>query len=99
MVRTGSCPIGRAYTLSHDERLVREFVLQLKLGRADAKYFSEKFGVDIRERFRRPLDELGRLGWLSADAQGVTVTRVGLLRVDRLLASFYHTCHKNKRYS
>ncbi|MCH7883664.1 MAG: coproporphyrinogen III oxidase family protein [Planctomycetes bacterium] len=98
-VRTGSCPIGRAYTLSDDERLVREFVLQLKLGRADAKYFSGKFGVDLRERFRRPLDQLARLGWLSADAQGITVTRVGLLRVDRLLANFYHRCHKNKQHS
>ena len=37
--------------LSDDDRLIREFILLLKLGKVDAAYFRGKFGVDIFTRF------------------------------------------------
>ena len=42
-----NCPIYRALTPTADERLIREFVLQLKLGHVSRDYFKKKFGVDV----------------------------------------------------
>jgi len=99
LVRQGQFPLGRAYALTDDERLTREFVLQLKLGVADAAYFHASFGTDISQRFAEPLRELTQRGWLTVDAGGVRTTREGLLRVDRLLSAFYPAHHRGIRYT
>ena len=54
-VGAGELPLQRGYVLSTEERLVRELILQLKLGRVRHAYFREKFGVELRERFAEPL--------------------------------------------
>jgi oxygen-independent coproporphyrinogen-3 oxidase len=92
-------PLERAYALSVGEQLTREFVLQLKLGRAEAAHFRSKFGVDISERFSEPLSRLARQKWLTFDEDGVSLTRLGLLRVDRLIPAFYQPEHSGTRYS
>ena len=97
-VGAGQLPIDRAYALNADEKLVREFVLQLKLGKANADYFRAKFGREITERFREPLQRFTERGWLSIHPRGVTVTREGLLRIDRLLPAFYLPEHRNIPY-
>ncbi len=89
---------ARAYHLSDDERMVREFVLQLKLGSVSAAYFQRKFGVSLAEHFAAPLAACEQRGWLKADDCGVTLTRDGLLRVDRLIPSFYLPQHLDKTY-
>ncbi len=92
-------PFGRAYALSERERLVREFVLQLKLGYAERRYFGEKFQTDLLESFAEPLAEACRRGWIQIGDEAVTVTREGLVRVDRWLPAFYLPEHQNVRYS
>ena len=47
-------PAGRALALTDEERMIREFILQLKLGRVEPAYFARKFGVELLERFREP---------------------------------------------
>lgn len=98
-VSKGEFPVLRAHALSEDERLIREIVLQLKLGRVDAAYFARKFGVDIRARFESPLKQFADRGWLAISAEGVRTTREGLLRIDRLLQEFYLPQHRHVRYS
>jgi oxygen-independent coproporphyrinogen-3 oxidase len=46
-VSNGEFPILRAHALSAEERLIREFVLQLKLGGVDASYFA--ISCSVRE--------------------------------------------------
>jgi oxygen-independent coproporphyrinogen-3 oxidase len=98
-VGNGELPVLRAHRLGAKERLIREFVLQLKLGQADAAYFEKKFGTDIIERFKNPLRQYAERGWLVIDATGVRVTREGLVRIDRLLPAFYLFRHRGVRYS
>src|SRR3954463_11777772 len=43
----GELPLARAYRPTADERMRRELVLQLKLGRLSPAYFADKYGVDI----------------------------------------------------
>ena len=50
-IREGALPLSRAYRPDPEERLIRELVLQLKLGRVRPPYFADKYGVDILRRF------------------------------------------------
>jgi oxygen-independent coproporphyrinogen III oxidase len=64
-VQAGKLPVYRALTPNADERLIREFILQLKLGRTECDYFQQKFGVDVRQRFAQPLQRC-TIGVLAA---------------------------------
>ena len=96
-VRAGRLPAYRAMTPNADERLIREFILQLKLGRVSCDYFQEKFGVDVRQRFAGAVAVAARPGvWRRGDGV-VRLNRDGLLQVDRLLHEFFLPEHKNAR--
>lgn len=93
LVEAERLPLARAYHLEDEERSVREFVLQLKLGGVDLDGFLGKFGPDACDRFSEPLEELEKLGWLIRTPKEIRLTRQGLLRVDRLLEGFYLPRH------
>jgi len=95
----GDLPLYRAHALSADEQMVRQFVLQLKLGGCRTGAFRRSFDVDPLERFAQPLSHFEGLGWVEADADAVRVTREGLLRVDRMIPAFYNAEHQTVRYS
>ncbi len=59
-------PLGRAYRPTDEERMIREFVLQLKRGALRPDYFSEKYGVDPLVRFRDQIDSLAAGGLLTS---------------------------------
>lgn len=94
-----SLPIYRALTPSDDERLIREFILQLKLGSVSLKYFTKKFGTNPAERFAEPLQRISDWGFLRIDGDRVNINREGLLQVDRLLHEFFLPEHRNARYA
>ncbi|MBL8173361.1 MAG: coproporphyrinogen III oxidase family protein [Bryobacterales bacterium] len=96
-VDAGELPILRALTPSSDDRLIRELVLQLKLGRVRSGYFLDKFGVDIGERFSQPIEKLRGDGFLTAEPDGLRLNREGLLQVDRLLPEFFRPEHRVSR--
>ncbi len=98
-VQAGELPIYRALTPTDDERLIREFVLQLKLGHVSRNYFKQKFGVEPADRFATPLQTLKDWGFLSVDGDTIQLNREGLLQVDRLLQEFFLPQHKNVRYA
>jgi oxygen-independent coproporphyrinogen-3 oxidase len=98
-VNAGEFPIYRALTPSVDEKLIREFILQLKLGSVRASYFNEKFATDVFKRFAQPLRTLQDWGFLSIDGDKINLNREGLLQVDRLLHEFFLPEHKNARYA
>ncbi len=86
-------PIGRAYLLSREEQMVREIVLQLKLGGVSRDYFRRKYDVDVVARFAPQWNAFAARGWLRVGPQGVRLTREGLLRADRLVLAFYRPSH------
>jgi oxygen-independent coproporphyrinogen III oxidase len=99
-IEGGGLPLGRAYRPDRDERLIREFILQLKRGSVRPRYFHDKYGVEPLRRFRPQLDSLqsdGFLAELSADR--IALTRAGLLRVDSLLHRFFLPQHSGIRYT
>ena len=84
---------------NREEQLTREVILQLKLGVLDTAYFRAKFGVDIVAHFATALSGLRDEGMLQFDADSVTLTDEGLMRVDQLLPDFYQTQYRNARYT
>ncbi|MGN6386677.1 MAG: coproporphyrinogen-III oxidase family protein [Verrucomicrobiota bacterium] len=98
-INAGDFPVYRALTPTNDERLISEFVLQLKLGRVLMSYFNQKFGTDIATRFATPLQTLKDWGFLSINGDEILLNREGLLQVDRLLHEFFLPEHKNARYA
>jgi oxygen-independent coproporphyrinogen-3 oxidase len=98
-LRQGQLPIYRALTPTEDERLIREVVLQLKLGRISAAYFQAKFGTDIRQRFAFALERLRDWGFLTVNGDEISLHREGLLQVDRLLHEFFLPQHQHSRYA
>ena len=62
-IEQGTLPIYRALTPNEEERMIREFILQMKLGHVHREYFQRKFGVDVRQRFAGSLEELEEQGF------------------------------------
>jgi len=96
----GRLPVFRALTPTPEERYIREFILQLKLGSVSAGYFTEKFGTDPRVKFAAPLATLKAGGFLASHGgDRIAITRPGLLQVDRLLHEFFLPEHRGTRYA
>ncbi len=98
-VEAGELPIARAFHLSDEERMIREFILQLKLGTVETAYFARKFGVDLLRRFAPELEEQRSAGFLDWTRERIQATRAGLLRIDELLPSFFLERHRGARYA
>ena len=97
-VEAGELPLHRALPLSEDEKLIRQFVLQLKLGRVSLAYFQRRYGVDVRERFAAGLAKHQAAGHLGFDGDDIVIPRESLLVIDLLLQEFFNEEHKGARY-
>lgn len=98
-LESGRLPLNRAYVTTSSERLTREMILQLKLGRIEAAYFRDKFNTDIVEEFGSTYKKLQDEGMLTFDKNAIELTRKGLLQVDGLLPEFYALDYQNARYT
>ncbi len=99
-IDAGELALARAYRPSAEERMRRELILQLKLGRLSPAYFREKYGVDILQHFHDQWRTLGAEGYVTqASEDAVRLSRNGLMRVDALLPRFFLPQHINIRYT
>ena len=98
-VERGDLPVSRAMATTPEERMIRELILQMKLGRVNAPYFFAKFGEDIRLRFGRQWRDLEDRGLAAWNGEWMELTREALLRVDTLLHAFFLPQHQNSRYT
>ena len=98
-IAEGRLPLNRAFEPTEEERLSREVILQMKLGHIHADYFSEKFGVDILDKYAGEFQQLNDEGMLAVKNRQVTLSRRGMLRVDQLLPTFYDSKYQNARYT
>jgi len=99
-VQAGRLPLSRAYKPSPDERLIREFVLQLKRGSVRPIYFEQKYQTNPLQRFAPQLASLQTEGVLvELSPERIALTREGLMRVDSLLHRFFLPEHTGIRYT
>lgn len=98
-VQKGELPINRALPTTAHQRLVREMILQLKLGRIDAADFRKKFGVEIGREFGEAYQAMVEESLATVQGDDIRLTRQGLLRADSLLPRFFEAEHRNIRYT
>jgi oxygen-independent coproporphyrinogen-3 oxidase len=98
-VEAGGLPASRAMATTPEERMIRELILQMKLGRVDAVYFHQKFNEDVRLRFADQWTDLASRNLGKWDEGGFVLTRSALLKVDTLLHAFFLPQHQNSRYT
>jgi oxygen-independent coproporphyrinogen-3 oxidase len=99
-VRNGTIPLSRAYRPTGEEKMIREFILQLKRGALKPAYFEDKYNVRVLDRFNDQFDSLEAEGYLrEANDEIVALSREGLLRVDSLLPRFFLPQHTGIRYT
>ena len=79
--------------------MIREFILQMKLGRVDRRYFIDKFHVDLSQRFFQQFHDLKAKNLLSEQGDWLVLTREALLKVDTLLHAFFLPQHRGTRYT
>ena len=92
-------PLGRAYTPTTHQALVRELILQLKKGYLDLEYFQSKFDSNVIELFKDQWESHRESGFLDFDDSRVTLTRKGLLHADALLPPFFEEQFQGVRYT
>jgi len=98
-LQAGELPLGRALTPTAHERLIRELILQLKLGTIPVGYFRDKFGTDILQEFSPAFDKWQAEELLTVHGDRIDLTRAGLLQADRLLPEFFEPEHRGVRYT
>ncbi len=98
-LQRGELALSRAFAPNERERMTREAILQMKLGRLSGRYFRDKFGMDLFRELGPAFERLAERGMVELDADSLTVTPAGLLRVDSLLPELYDATYRNSRYT
>ena len=96
-VNLGQLPIWRALKTTEEERLVRELILRMKLGRISKNYYRDKFGVDVEEKFAEAFGAIRDEG-VTIEGDDIVLTRDALLEIDRLSHEFFLPQHRGDRY-
>jgi oxygen-independent coproporphyrinogen-3 oxidase len=99
MLDRNELPLGRALSVSKDQLLRREMMLQLKTGRLETAYFQQKFGQNILAAFSTQFGQLMNSGQVRQTNGRLELTREGLLQVDRLLPAFFEPHYLGERYT
>ena len=75
-------------------------MLQFKKGTVRPKYFTDKYRVNILDRFGDQFQSLAVEGYLTEKSdEVVSISRQALLRVDVLLPRFFLPQHREIRYT
>ena len=96
-IEKGESPVFRAFSMNEEEKFIREFILQLKLGSVKRSYFRQKFNIDPVERYPAVLREYVTDGFAAIEPDAIRLSRQGLLQVDRLLHGFFLPKHRTDR--
>ncbi len=99
LLEEGKLPLGRAFTPTVHQALIREMILQLKRGFLEVDYFRQKFDADIVDHWREEFQAHQADGMLTFDQDRVELTRKGFLHADSLLPVFFESEHQGVRYT
>lgn len=95
----GKLPLGRAFTPTQRQALIRELILLLKRGYLELDYFQQKFGVDVWQEYTEVWNGYIEEGYLKREGNRIELSQEGLLRVDGLLPAFFEPEHQGVRYT
>jgi len=94
IIQADLLPVHRTYELSREEAMIRQLVLQLKLGRVSSDYFATEFGVELETLFKVQIETLKNQEFVKIEDRSIVVESKGLLKVDEWLKIFYLPQHQ-----
>lgn len=92
-LKTDDLPVHRCYELSQEEALIRELILQLKLGRVSIDAFARKFDIQIDILYQTQLEALRKQNIIRTEDNVIVVEKEALLKIDAWLDTFYLPQH------
>jgi oxygen-independent coproporphyrinogen III oxidase len=95
----GKLPLGRGFTPTPKQHLIREMILLLKRGYLELSYFQDKFGTNIWDEYEEIWQQYISDGFLERDDNRIELTMEGLLRADALLPPFFEQENQGVRYT
>jgi oxygen-independent coproporphyrinogen-3 oxidase len=95
----GRLPLGRAYTPTKKQNMIRELILLLKRGFVEIDYYQDKFGVNIWDAYQDIWEQYIADGYAVRDGNRIELTMEGLLRADGLLPPFFEEENRGVRYT
>ncbi len=95
----GRLPLGRAFTPTSKQAMIRELILLLKRGYLEIDYFQNKFQCDIWDEFQSVWQQHVADGYVSRDGNRIELTEEGMLRADGLLPPFFEPEFQGVRYT
>lgn len=95
----GRLPLGRAFTPTKKQALIRELILLLKRGYLELAYFEDKFAVDVWDEFQDVWNQHVEDGYVIRSENRIELTTEGLLRADGLLPPFFEPQFQGVRYT
>jgi oxygen-independent coproporphyrinogen-3 oxidase len=98
-LEAGKLPLGRAYTPTKHQSMVRELILLLKRGHLEMDYFQNKFGVNVWDEYQDVWQQYIDDGYATHAGNRIELTMQGLLRADGLLPPFFEPEHRGVRYT
>ncbi len=98
-VDEGRLPLGRAFTPTAHQAMIREMILLLKRGFLEIDYFREKFDTDIWTEFQDVWEQYVNDGYVVRHGDRIELTMEGLLRADGLLPPFFEPEFRGVRYT
>ncbi len=98
-VGEGNLPINRAFKPTDHQRLIREFILQMKEGIVFLESFQNKFNINLLEEFATPLQNQEKAGFLVIEEDAIRLTRKGILQAETLLPEYFEEEHRAVRYT
>ena len=90
--------IRRALMTTEEERFIREFILQWKIGKVSRSYFDKKFKINVSERYDKLFKRWKKAGDLVENGDELMLSRDALLRVDSMLHDLFLPQHQDSRY-
>ncbi len=95
----GRLPLGRAFTPTAKQAMIREMILLLKRGYLEIDYFQNKFNVNIWDEFRDVWAQHVEDGFVTHADNRIELTTEGMLRADGLLPPFFEPQFQGVRYT
>lgn len=95
----GRLPLGRAYTPTERQSMIRALILLLKRGYIEIDFFIERFGVNVWDEYKPVWEEYIEEGYAVREGNRIELTMDGLLRADGLLPPFFEPENRGVRYT
>ena len=89
LIEAGQSAVSETVELSDDDRMTEAIFLKLRLDEGvQLEEYKERFGVDIRLRYKDELQRLAAAGLIEVDSRKIRISRNGKILANEVFAAF-----------